>query len=81
MLFNYNIKLEISIKFEAPLLGTDTTISHRNKINKMALNKLKELINNDSVNCTKKNVIQKSNLNGNVNLSKKLVSLKHSDFN
>ena len=81
MLFNYNITLEVSIKFEAPLLGTDTTISHRKKINEMAVNKLKELLDNDSINNAKKNIIQKSNMNGHVSLSQKLVSSKHSDFN
>lgn len=81
MLFNYNINLEVSIKFEAPLLGTDTTISHRKKINEMAVNKLKELLDNDSINNAKKNIIQKSNKNGHVSLSQKLVSSKHSDFN
>jgi hypothetical protein len=44
MQFEYKINLEIVVRFEAPLLGADTTILGREKANVIAKESLEKLI-------------------------------------
>lgn len=46
MLFKYEIKIEVSSVFDAPLLGADTTIFARDYIHKILPNELKEMYEN-----------------------------------
>jgi hypothetical protein len=48
MQFEYKINLEIVVRFEAPLLGADTTIFGREKANVIAKESLEKLIKNYS---------------------------------
>ncbi len=64
MLFRYQIKLELDVEFEAPLLGVDNTKHKRKFASSIAKRALQEMISHESTVVVVDRKIEEDNLNG-----------------
>lgn len=76
MLFKYKINLELEVEFDAPLLGTDTTMYKRGQADKIAKKSLQEMITIKSSIVTIDREINEDNFKGTVKGTKHLGSAK-----
>ena len=76
MLFKYKIKLELDVEFDAPLLGTDTTLFRRKQADGFAKKALQEIIGVKSHVVNIDREINEDNLKGYIKATKHMETHK-----